>query len=152
MSVKSKKNFMVLISIAMSDKKKDSDVTRDSSADAPEKLYDEISEQQGVSAVNKGMRVAEFADHSGATFTLFEKYRTGYVGRLVTADSDTGEKYYRVDVANKVQEEMSVPSTDGDNDELIVEMALLPLMEAGWEITYYDAEHAAMRISDLFRK
>lgn len=136
----------------MSEKKKNNDVTRDSSAFAPAKLYDEINEQQGVSAVNKGIRVAEFVDQSGATFTVFEKYRTGYVGRLATADSDVGEKYYCVNITSEVQKEMPVSLTDGSTDELLVEIALYPLMETGWEITYYDTEHTNMQISDLLRK
>ena len=92
----------------------------------------------------------EFINESGATVTLFEKYRTGYVVRLTPKPDDADKKYYEIEVSKVVNEELPLfPTNDGE--DLLVEAAIFPLMEAGWEITYYDEEHSAMRMSDLFR-
>lgn len=135
----------------MPDKQNDNDTHRTSPSATLPDSYEEISSQQGIAAVEKGTRIIEFINESGATVTLFEKYRTGYVIRLMPEVDDADKKCYEIDVSKVVDEELSLfPTNDGE--DLLVEAAIFPLMEAGWEITYYDEEHSAMRMSDLFRR
>lgn len=109
--------------------------------------YDEMSTAEGQSAVSTGTRIMEFAAEDGDTFTVFERIRGGYVGRHIS--SDNTETFYEIKPDKVAQEITGWP---GQVESEAAEVATQPLMAAGWEITYYDEENAAMRMQDLYRE
>lgn len=77
----------------------------------------------------------EFIHESEPVFTIYEKPGTGYVGCFMTLDR--GAVYYEIDSRKVVDGEIEWP----DSDCQLVEPAVLPLMNTGWRLTYYDEEH-----------
>lgn len=90
----------------------------------------------------------DLSSSNGDTFTVYEKIRGGYIGRFEPAADDDDETFYEIDpetVADETFWPQGVPIE-------AAEVAIMPLINAGWEITYYDAEHADMRIHEMMRE
>lgn len=105
--------------------------------------YEEISKERRRSVIKFDSRVMEFTHESGAGFTLYEKQGTGYVGCLMTSAYDT--TYYEVDPGKVVGEEIEW----SDSDCQLVELAVLPLRNSSWLLTYYDEEHTKTQMYQL---
>jgi len=106
--------------------------------------YEVISRERGRSVIKIDSRVMEFIHESGAAFTFYEKSGTGYVGCLMGPDQDT--IYYEVDPSKVAYEEFEWH----DSDCQLVELAVLPLLNSGWLLTYYNEEHTKMKMYQLF--
>lgn len=106
--------------------------------------YEEISKERGRCVMKIDSRVMEFIHESGVAFTLYEKYGTGYVGCLIASEQDA--VYYEVDPSKVVDGEIEWP----DSDCQLVGPAVLPLLNSGWLLTYYDEEHAKTQMYQLF--
>lgn len=105
--------------------------------------YEEISKERRRSVIKLDSRVMEFTHESGAGFTLYKKQGTGYVGCLMTSAYDT--TYYEVDPGKVVGEEIEW----SDSDCQLVELAVLPLRNSSWLLTYYDEEHTKTQMYQL---
>lgn len=106
--------------------------------------YEEISKERGRSVIEIDSRVMELIHRSGATFTLYEKSGTGYVGCLMTSEQET--RYYEVDPSKVVDEDIELPEFDCQ----FVEPAVLPLLDTDWQLTYYDAEYTKTKMYQIF--
>lgn len=121
---------------------------RDTVLDSLPDSYEEVTTEQGMSAVKQGTRIIEFSSSNGDTFTVYEKIRGGYIGRAIPAADDDDEAFYEIN-PETVAEESAWP-TEAPLEA--AEVAVFPLLNTGWEITYYDAEHADMRIHEMMRQ
>lgn len=109
-----------------------------------EDSYEEISREHGRNVLKVDSRVMEFIHKSGPVFTIYEKSGTGYVGCFMTLDQ--GAVYYEINPRKVVDGEIEWP----DSDCPLVESAVLPLVNAGWRLTYYDEEHTKTQMYQLF--
>lgn len=108
--------------------------------------YDEVSTEDGMAVISNGDRIMEFGVEQGHTFSVYEGIRGDYIGRLLADDE---ESFYEIDPKAITEETPLVP---GDGDAGAVEAATMPLVNNGWEITYYDAENADRRMHDMLRE
>ncbi|WP_311170883.1 hypothetical protein [Halobellus ordinarius] len=106
--------------------------------------FEEIRKERGRYVMKIDSRVMEFIHDLGAVFTLYEKYGTGYVGCLMSSKQDT--RYYEVDPSKVVSIEIEWPESGCQ----LVELAVLPLLNGSWQLTYYDEEYAKTRFYELF--
>jgi len=106
--------------------------------------FEETSNECARRVMKTDSRVMEFLHDSGAALTLYEKHSTGYVGCLMSTEQET--MYYEVDPSTVVYEENEWP----DSDCQLVELAVLPLLDADWLLTYYDEEHTKKKMYQLF--
>jgi len=106
--------------------------------------YEEIRKERGRFVIKIDSRVMELIHPSGAAFTLYEKSGTGYVGCLMTSEQDT--TCYEVEPSKVVDEEIEWPESGCQ----LVELAVLPLLNTSWQLTYYDEDHTKTRLYELF--
>lgn len=99
-----------------------------------------------MAVISNGERIMEFGTEQGHTFSVYEGIRGGYIGRLL---AEGEESFYEIDTEAITEESPLVP---GDGDTRAVEAATMPLVNNGWEITYYDAENADRRMHDMLRE
>lgn len=116
--------------------------------DALPDSYEEVTTAQGMSAVKQGTRIMAFSSPNGDTFTVYEKIRGGYIGRAIPAADDDDETFYEIDPGSVAEESIWPHEAPLE----AAEVAIFPLLNAGWETTYYDAEHADMRIHEMARE
>lgn len=104
----------------------------------------EISNERGRFIIKADSKIMEFIHESGAGFTLYEESGDEYVGCLIT--SDRNSRYYKLDPDNVVTKEIEL----ADLGYRFPEHAMLPLRNNGWQLTYYNEEHAKEQMYELF--
>lgn len=82
--------------------------------------YNEVSITDGTSAVSTGSRIMEFVAKNGDTFTVFERLRDGYIGRLIATD---GTKSFFEMILVNIAAEIPWP---GDGEAEAAELAVTP--------------------------